>query len=307
MNHRKQVYIKRSLIALGISLLILPLLLYGGLHFLRPPRTNQKITLFQGVVYEREAYSKPRPYMLHIVTIDLTAPGIKVMVSPGKPTPDNMETIAKTTSDFLQEFKLQLAVNASYFYPFREESPANFYPHRGDKTNVLGEAISQGFIYSPAESKWPVLCFDTNNRAQILKSGKCPDGTVNAVAGKPILVEGGTPVMMKGNSLNNDKPYARVAVALDRLGNKLWLIIVDGKQPLYSEGVTLAELSEIIIKLGAYTAINLDGGGSTTLVVADNSGIRLLNAPIHTKIPMRQRPVANNIGFFARLKGTGDW
>lgn len=300
MNHRKQISIKRLLVAVGIGLLILPLLLYSRLHLLRPPRTNQELTLFQGIVYKREARSTPRPFMLHIVTIDLTAPGIGVLVTPGMPTPDNWETRARTTSEFASEFKLQLAINANYFFPFHEHSPWDFYPHSGEKVNVLGQAISQGFIYSPAESDWPVLCFDANNRAQILESGECPLGTVHAVAGSAIVVASGTPVAVSPDSPSNDTSYSHVAVAVDQLGQKLWLIVIDGKQPLYSEGVTLAELAEIVIELGAYTALNLDGGGSTTLVVANRRGPHLLNSPIHTKLPMRQRPVANHLGFSAR-------
>ena len=300
VNHRKQIYIKRSLVAVGIVLLILPLLLYSRLHFLRPPRTNQELTLFQGIVYKREARSTPRPFMLHIVTIDLTTPGIGVLVTPGRPTPDDREIHARTTSEFVREFKLQLAINANYFFPFREYSPWDFYPRSSERVNVLGQAISQGFIYSKAESNWPVLCFDANNRAQVLKSGECPESTVQAVAGNSILVERGAPVVMSLDSLKNDKPYSQVAVAIDRVGQKLWLIVIDGKQPLYSEGVTLAELAEIVMELDVDTALHLDGGGSTTLVIANRSDPQVLNAPIHTKLPIRQRPVANHLGFFAR-------
>ncbi len=280
---------KRWLVALIFAILILPFLFYAYLYLLRPSRTDLKTTLFPGIIYQREARSTPRPYMLHIVTIDLNAPGIGVLVTPG-----NGGIRAKTTSEFLKKFKLQVAINANYFFPFREEHPWDFYPHSGDKVNVLGQAISQGFVYSPPRSGWPVLCFDTNNRAQIIESGRCPDGTLQAVAGIDMLVNRGEAV--KSDASDAKKPYARVAVACAE--QKLWLIAVDGKQPHYSEGVTLAELSEIIVKLGADAALNLDGGGSTTMVVRDRSGIRVLNSPIHTKLPMRERPVANHLGFY---------
>ncbi|MCA1994326.1 MAG: phosphodiester glycosidase family protein [Coleofasciculus sp. S288] len=298
MNYRQPIYTKRWRVAAITALLILPLLLYTQLHFLRPPRTNLEMTLFQGIAYKREAHFTPRPYMLHIVTIDLTAPGIGVFVTPGISNPDQGETIARTTSEFIKAFKLQLAVNANYFHPFHEHSPWNFYPHSGDKVNAVGQAISRGLIYSEAQSKWPVLCFDASNRAQILESGECPPSTVQGVAGKPMVMIRGTPVP---ESSEEQRPYPRMAAAIDRQGQTLWLIAVDGKQPFYSEGVTLAELSEIALKLGAYTALNLDGGGSTTLVMANRSGVQVLNAAIHTKLPMRQRPVVNHLGFFARL------
>ncbi len=177
MNHQQRIYTKYWLVAVAIALLILPLFLYARLHPLRPPRTNLEMTLFQGIVYQREARSTPRPYMLHIVTIDLTAPGIGVLVTPGKPTAGAGETIARTTSQFVREFNLQLAINANYFSPFHEHSPWNFSPHSGERVNPLGQAISQGFSYSPAKAKWPVLCFDADNRAQIVESGECRVGT----------------------------------------------------------------------------------------------------------------------------------
>jgi exopolysaccharide biosynthesis protein len=77
------------------------------------------------------------------------------------------------------------------------------------------------------------------------------------------------------------------------------LVVVDGKQPIYSEGVTLVELAQIFAKLGADRAINMDGGGSTTLVMATNNGVKVLNAPMQAKLPMQERPVANQIGFYA--------
>lgn len=58
----------------------------------------------------------------------------------------------------------------------------------------------------------------------------------------------------------------RTAVGLDRKG-RLLLLVVDGRQPGYSEGATFTELAEIFIGLNARYAVNLDGGGSSTMVV----------------------------------------
>ncbi len=73
----------------------------------------------------------------------------------------------------------------------------------------------------------------------------------------------------------NQKHYQRTAVATNQKGDKLWLIVIDGKQPFYSDGVTIAELTEIMINLGVDKALNLDGGGSTTLVVRTDSQAKL--------------------------------
>nr|MCS5608930.1 phosphodiester glycosidase family protein [Candidatus Poribacteria bacterium] len=48
---------------------------------------------------------------------------------------------------------------------------------------------------------------------------------------------------------------------------KLFLIVVDGRQPNYSTGLSLYRLAEILIEFGATEAINLDGGSSSTFIV----------------------------------------
>lgn len=117
-----------------------------------------------------------------------------------------------------------------------------------------------------------------------------------------MLVDQSKPFKAQQNTADSDGLYSRTIVAVDRRGEKLWIIAVDDKQPLYSEGVTLSEMTDFVMELGAYAAINLDGGGSTTLVTETTSGIKILNSPIHTKIPLRERSVANHLGFYAKPK-----
>ncbi|NJL23330.1 MAG: phosphodiester glycosidase family protein [Leptolyngbyaceae cyanobacterium SM1_3_5] len=290
---------KRKLAAIAIVLL-LPFVLYASWCGQRPPQTNETRLLFPGISYQREFRSDPRPMMIHIVSIDLTAPGVRVFVTPGNPTPDRTETIAQTTAEFLHEFDLQLAVNASFFFPFREETPWDFYPHSGDRVSTIGQTIAQGNSYSDPEPGWPILCF-ADDRAQIVEAD-CPPNTTDAVAGSEILLANGRSIV--ADSDQPDPPYARMVVAIAPSGQQIWLIAIDGKQPLYSEGATLAEVAAIALALGADRAINLDGGGSTTLAVRTDQKVTILNAPIHTKLPMRQRPIANHIGFAARSNGS---
>lgn len=288
---------KRKLAAIAIVLL-LPFVLYALWCWQRPPQTNETRLLFPGISYQREFRRDPRPMMIHIVSIDLTAPNLRVFVTPGNPTPDRTETIAQTTAEFLREFDLQLAVNASFFFPFHEETPWDFYPHSGDRVNTIGKTIAQGNVYSSHEPGWPILCF-ASDRAQIVEAD-CPPNTTQAVAGSEILLANGRSIV--ADSAQPDPPYARTAVAIAPSGQQIWLVAIDGKQPLYSEGATLAEVAAIALDLGADRAINLDGGGSTTLAVRTNQKVTILNAPIHTKLPMRQRPIANHIGFAVRSK-----
>jgi len=74
-----------------------------------------------------------------------------------------------------------------------------------------------------------------------------------------------------GSSIPNTHPRTAAGQTGD---GALMLLVVDGRQP-ESRGVNLQELAEIMRDLGAVQALNLDGGGSTALVV---DGV-LLNRP----------------------------
>src|SRR5690606_17453904 len=53
---------------------------------------------------------------------------------------------ARTTSQFLEAFNLQLAINGDSFRPWRDNGLFNFYPHSGDGVDTKGLAASQGEI-----------------------------------------------------------------------------------------------------------------------------------------------------------------
>ena len=72
---------------------------------------------------------------------------------------------------------------------------------------------------------------------------------------------------------------------------------IDGRQLGHSEGATTAETAEWIRKFGAHNALNLDGGGSTALVIRGPDDKPLvLNRPAGT----RERRVGNHLGVRAR-------
>jgi exopolysaccharide biosynthesis protein len=50
-------------------------------------------------------------------------------------------------------------------------------------------------------------------------------------------------------------------------GTSIWLVAVDGRQPLHSLGMSFRELQGLAARLGLRSALNLDGGGSTTMVI----------------------------------------
>ena len=73
--------------------------------------------------------------------------------------------------------------------------------------------------------------------------------------------------------------HPRTAVGIDRDTGRILLLVVDGRSKL-SRGYTLVELARMMRRLGAEDALNLDGGGSSTMVGKDrDGGVRVLNPP----------------------------
>jgi exopolysaccharide biosynthesis protein len=87
--------------------------------------------------------------------------------------------------------------------------------------------------------------------------------------------------------------HPRTAVGVTK-DNKLLFVTVDGRQPELSNGISLDNLANLMIQLGAVDAMNLDGGGSTTLVIFDT----IVNFPSDKDSdgnPGKERAVANSI------------
>jgi hypothetical protein len=277
----------------GIILMVVGFVAIWYYH--RPLPAETQVELFQGITYIRDVRSTPRPLVIHVISIDLKAPGIGFLVTPGEPT-DGRQLPARTTSQFLEKYDAQLAINIGYFEPWHSDAPWDYYPHVGDPVDVRGYASSRGEVYSTTYPMYPRLFISRDNKV----SFNTPMGEIyNAFAGNPIFIRGGK-IQHGANEGHFIEVHPRTAVALNKDGDTLLLFVVDGRQPNYSEGVKVAELGEIALEYGAYTALNVDGGGSSTMIIADENGHSIqLNSPIDNRIPGRERPIANHLGVFA--------
>ncbi|MEU5161657.1 phosphodiester glycosidase family protein [Streptomyces sp. NPDC020875] len=111
-----------------------------------------------------------------------------------------------------------------------------------------------------------------------------------AVGGREPLVVDGTPVDHEGKP--NNAPAPRTAVGFAEDGRTMLIVTVDGRQA-DSGGVTLTELGRMMRDAGAHDALNLDGGGSSTLAVREPGGTapRIENSPSDGS----ERPVPNGL------------
>ncbi len=251
---------------------------------------------YQGVEYKKVVTEDPRPLVYHVIKIKMQTNGIKFLVTPPDNPGASKPLKARTTEDFAKEFGVQLAINGDAFSPWFDLSLLGYKPHSGDSVNVYGYAASDGVIYSEDSNNQPTLFF---HRSGVARFEIPPTNVYHAISGtQKILAAGEVPADLKAYD-----PDPRTAVGLNNGGNILIIVIVDGRQTGYSEGVTLVELGKIMQQNGARDAINLDGGGSSTLVIQNSSGnYGVVNSPVHQGIPGNQRPVANHLGVYLTLK-----
>jgi exopolysaccharide biosynthesis protein len=178
------------------------------------------------------------------------------------------------------------AVNADFFTP---------------EGNTVGVEIVDGQVFSVANR--PTFAWRAGSPPWIgIASGSADgldvgwpvsrdrgDGTTEAVGGFPDLIDAGDRVAdleVESRPTFAAVRHPRTAVAYDSARGFLWLVVVDGRQMPYSAGMTLPELTLLFEALGADEALNLDGGGSSALVLRDSP----VNRPSDAT---GERPVVN--------------
>lgn len=170
------------------------------------------------------------------------------------------ENITQTTSEIAAANGAVFAVNGDY-YGFRS----------------TGIEIRNGVVYRD-EGARQGLAFYTDGHVEVYDETQTTaaellaSGVWNTLSFGPAIVEAGQVVdgidsveidtNIGNHSIQGDQPRTAVGVIDD---NHLVFVVVDGRQEGYSEGVTLPELADIMLSLGATTAYNLDGGGSSTM------------------------------------------
>ena len=120
-------------------------------------------------------------------------------------------------------------------------------------------------------------------------------------AGMKMAVSGGGMVVVDGvipETFTHEVAgrHPRTAVGVSEDGKTIYMVVVDGRQS-HSIGMTMAELAEFMLEIGAYNALAMDGGGSSTIVSRKpgTSNIRVQNKPSDGV----QRRIPNAVGVFS--------
>lgn len=262
--------------------------------FVDPPSWRP---IFQGIEFAELANDKPRPLVVSALKIDTAAEGLELFTTPGNDGAP-LETNGQTTRAFLEEHGLDVAINTHFFGPC-----CNIIP--GEPKDLTGLSIAQGELVSPAstERQRDIIIFEAGVHqdggidAVMLTSPQLEQleriTSTHAIAGRTIL-DGGR-VMERGDDFATIR-HPRTLVGLSKDYGTLYLVTIDGRQPGYSTGASLAEAAAIMFHLGATMALNVDGGGSTTMIIRDADGAsQLANSPSAGF----ERVVGSNLGLRA--------
>jgi hypothetical protein len=280
---------------------------------------------YQGITYISRTETSPRAINMHIVLVNLGDPNISFKLTPPGGTHD---TVRQTTLDYLNQEHAQVAINCHFFLPVSSET--NVY--------LTGLAASQGTIYSPFEPQptvagqpdqsyailpyAPAINIDANNYAGIVHHNPSysdnkhvvnPVKLWNAVSGSAQIVtnrvksipkySGPPPVLNPISGYSDSNSWysltnkARTVIGLTQDNKTLVLFTVDAAGG--SIGMAVGEVADLLISdYDVYNALNLDGGGSTTLAMEDpptHVG-QIMNVPADNPLG---RAVGSNLAVFA--------
>jgi len=211
----------------------------------------------------------------HVVRVDLRQPGLQLIATP-------VADRGLTVSEFARRHGALAAINGDYF---------------DVELEPIGLAMGNGEVWSQADER--------QRRQEVVGVGmqrvrifprdrplRAPKRWMTgAVSGWPMVVEDCAPVArLPGSDHFTRAPHPRTALGLSQDRHELLLVVADGRRGGVP-GLTLPELASLMAELGACTALNLDGGGSSVLWVRD----RIVNQPSDGF----ERRVANHLAVVA--------
>jgi exopolysaccharide biosynthesis protein len=271
---------------------------------------------YVGITYIDRTETSPRPVHMHIVQADLRAPGLRFKLSPPA---GGREVVRQRTLEYLAQEEAQVAINAHFFLPF---------PSTDRDAWLVGIASSEGRVYSAFETPEqsfalvadaPGLNIDRENHAAVVHRDRL-EGVVlwTTVSGSAQIVTDGAKtvpvyldsqhangVLMRGGPGNYssekswyDAMTARTAIGLSRDGRTLTLFTVDVRGG--SEGMRVGEVADLLLNdYGVWNALNLDGGGSTSMAMEDPATHNRSIVNVSSDNPAG-RSVGSSLAVFAR-------
>jgi len=190
------------------------------------------------------------------------------------------------TSSAAKRKNAVLAINGGGFY--MENRNGKEYAQMSGNTVIDGKLVqpyirnTEGAFFAGINKKGQVIGSIPKSQTQLLKTEP-----YQGVSFIPILIKDGQKFDIPKAWKETKNPRTIIGKYAN---DDLIMIVIDGRQGKWSEGVSLERLQDKLLKLGIKDAYNLDGGGSSTMYYKG----KILNRPSDGQ----ERPVVNNIVIF---------
>jgi hypothetical protein len=236
------------------------------LAFLKPD-TTRSAPVASGVRY-RYLWSRQGPWAIHLVEADLSRCELGLRTLRPATREAGGKGLERVTAMASRATGVLVAVNADFFNA--DGTTVGPEVVRGRVTAAVGGRPA--IAWKAGTAPWMGIATISGDslRAGWPISVGAGDGRTELVGGFPDMLDRGARV---GDLEVAARPtfapvrHPRTAVGYDEATRKLWLIEVDGRQLPYSDGMTLPELASLMEALAIDEGLNLDGGGSSVMVV----------------------------------------
>ena len=183
------------------------------------------------------------------------------------------------------------ATNADFFDMFGDNSPS-------------GLCVKDGRAIANPDSRKTFFGMDRAGNPVITSLIETPEliGQLEcAVGGREIFLRDGELAELSLGESFSSVTHPRTAVGIREDGTVI-MIVVDGRIPEYSNGASIVDLGRLMQYFGAKKAINLDGGGSSTMLVKLDGEMTILNRPADLVRPTELliRPIYNSVQIIKR-------
>ncbi len=259
--------------------------------------------------------SSPYMQVVRCIRVDLSDPDIRLFSTPRASgyVAESRETLTETVPDVLKQYSLQVVCDANYY----NANPGGADPTaEGIQCEVFGLQISTGTVVSAQsaadstiDARTCTLLFSTNNQPMIVFVNRPPGtntaGIYTAITGYYPLVSNGVNIAAAAASSYPDsfihQVQPRTAYGVSRDNRYLYLMTIDGRQSGYSDGSLDTETAYWLLQFGAWNGINMDGGGSTAMYMADAAGNPIgVNHSSYLPATGHERYIGSHFGVFAK-------
>jgi exopolysaccharide biosynthesis protein len=217
-----------------------------------------------------------------------TNQNLNVVIKDGKQLGYNIHTVpgkGKDTLMYWHPFRSAIGINkkreADIAWLYTDS--ASKFPHPGQEPFLtVKDSVS---TFRIKKNYTQVI-----NGREVMITNNMPDWKMTtAVGGGPVLLQNGDikitnneEMMFTGKAIEDKHP--RTAMGYTK-NNKLIILVIEGRNPGKAEGATLTQEAQIFKDLGCWEALNLDGGGSTCMLVNGKETIKVSDATGQRPVP----------------------